>query len=141
MSTRRLILAALVCGLAIVLAGGFKLLQVAGNGVEVEVLAPGATAELGDMRVSVDAIEEVSGATLVAVTMTGVEGADALEGWRMLTGGEVFAPEADAEPAVGERCTVTRATEPVSCTVVFPESLGSVTVAYLRAGAQAQWAR
>jgi hypothetical protein len=140
-STRRLILAALMCGLAIVLAGGFKLLQVAGDGAEVQVLPMGRVAELGDMRASVDAIEEVSGATLVTVTMTGVEGADALEGWRMLTGGEVFAPEADADPAGGDRCTVTRATEPVTCTVVFPESLGTVTVAYLRAGAQAQWAR
>ena len=141
MSTRRLILAALMCGLAIVLAGGFKLLQVAGDGSEVEVLPMGRVAELGDMRASVDVIEEVSGATLVTVTMTGVEGADALEGWRMLTGGEVFAPEADADTAGGDWCTVTRATEPVTCTVVFPESLGTVTVAYLRAGAQAQWAR
>ncbi|MFM2047330.1 MAG: hypothetical protein RL383_1407, partial [Actinomycetota bacterium] len=31
MSTRKLILAALVCGLAIVLAGGVKLFQVAGE--------------------------------------------------------------------------------------------------------------
>jgi len=140
-STRRLILAALLCGLAIMLAGGFKLLQVAGDGAEVEVLPMGRVAVLGDMRASVDAIEEVSGATLVTVTMTGVEGADALEGWRMLTGGEVFAPEPDADPAGGERCTVTRDVESVTCTVVFPESLGTVTVAYLRAGAQAQWAR
>ncbi len=123
------------------LAGGFKLLQVAGSGTEVEVLPLGRVAELGDMRVSVDAMKEESGATLVTVTMTGVEGADALDGWRMLTGGEVFAPETDAEPLTGERCTLTRATEPVTCTVVFPESLGTVTIAYLRAGAQAQWAQ
>lgn len=140
MSTRRLILAALLCGLAIMVAGGFKLLQVAGNEAEVEVLALGENAVLGDMTVSVDSIEEVSDATYVTVTMRGVEGADALEGWRMLTGGEVFAPEVDEAPSTGARCSTTRVAEPVTCTVVFPVSLGTVTVAYLRTSDQAQWA-
>ena len=41
MSTRKLVLTALVCGIAIILAGGFKLLQVATDAPRVEVLAWG----------------------------------------------------------------------------------------------------
>ena len=53
MSTRKLILTALLCGLAILVAGGVKLFQVASDEKRVEVLSFGDEATLGDMTVSV----------------------------------------------------------------------------------------
>ncbi len=141
MSTRRLILTALLCGIAIVVAGGAKLLQVANEDAEVIVLSLGAASTLGDMTVTVDAIAQTGAGTDVTVTMGGVEGADAIEGWRMLAGGKVVAPLADAagESTVPPRCTVTRTAGGRPCVVRFPVSEGTVTIAYLRAGAQSQW--
>ena len=107
MSTRKLILTALVCGLAIMLAGGFKLLQVAREDVQAEVLALGVPATLGDMTVQVDAVEQSSAATVVTVTMSGVEGADAVEGWRLLVDGAVTGPLVTDPPGYGTTCGTT----------------------------------
>jgi hypothetical protein len=117
------------------LAGGVKLFQVSQDKVTVEVLALGASQTLSDMTVTVSAVEQLPEETLVTVSMVGVEGADAFEGWRLLAGGEVLAPETNVE-----RCSPVSATQSTQCVVTFPPSSGSVTVAYLRAGAQSQWA-
>lgn len=139
MSTRKLILTALVCGLAIVLAGGVKLFQIATEDSSVTVLALSEEATLGDMTVSVLSVTPSSDRTLVTVSMAGVAGADAVEGWRILSGGEVSSPA----PAPWNDLTVpacsTTSLEAETCSLVFPASIGTVTVAYLRAGAQSQW--
>lgn len=141
MSTRKLILTALVCGLAIVVAGGLKLFQVAGNDPKVEALRLGESVLVADMTVSADSIRATEAATFVTVTIYGVDGADAVEGWRLISGGEVVAPLTGDDPAPGTNlCVVTRAATPTTCVVPFPAVAGSVTVAYLRGGAQSQWA-
>ena len=137
MSTRKLILTALVCGLAIMLAGGFKLLQVATEDVEAVVLALGTEQTLGDMKVTVDSVEQRPDGTFVTVTMRGVEGADGFEGWKLFASGELSGPVVAQD---GEPC-VTKVSRYVTCVVPFIASEGaSVTVAYQRAGAQSQWA-
>ena len=136
MSTRKLILTALVCGLVIMFAGGFKLLQIVGDESEVSFLAVGESATLGDMTVSVEAIDQGADATSVTVSIGGVDGGDALEGWRLVSGGEALAPTG----APGEGGCGTTTVAPVRCTIAFPASTGSVTVAYLRAGLRSQWA-
>lgn len=138
MSTRKLILSAIICALAIVLAGGFKLLQVANEDVTAELLALGAKKTLSDMTVSVQAMKQTDSATYVTVTMVGVEGADANEGWRLLADGQVVAPRA-GELEEGVACDTTTSDVVTTCVVAFPATKGSVTVAYLRAGAQSQW--
>ena len=135
MSTRKLILTALICGLAIMVAGGTKLFQMATEEAKAVVYSLGTTKTLSDMTVSVKDVRQDSDATLVTVTMVGVEGGNATEGWRLLAGGEVISPllsKSDCQP------TTTDVVQ--TCTVGFPESTGSVTVAYLRAGQQSQWA-
>lgn len=139
MSTRKLILTALLCGLAIMVAGGIKLFQVASDTKEVEVLTLGTVAQLADMTVSVTGINQTSEATLATVTMVGVEGADATEGWRLLAGGSVRSPLIVNDAA--DKCTVTNADAVVTCVVAFEPSDGSVTVAYVRGGAQSQWSK
>ncbi len=139
MSTRKLILTALLCGLAIMVAGGIKLFQVASDTKEVEVLSLGTVAQLADMTVSVTGINQTPEATLATVTMVGVDGADATEGWRLLAGGSVRSPLIVNDAA--DKCTVTNADAVVTCVVAFEPSDGSVTVAYVRGGAQSQWSK
>lgn len=135
MSTRKLILTALVCGLAVMLAGGIKLFQMATEDVEAVVFSLGTSQTLADMTVSVTKVEQAADATLVTVTMVGVDGANASEGWRLLANGIVISPVLSKST-----CRITTTDVVETCVVGFPESTGSVTVAYLRAGEQSQWA-
>jgi len=139
MSTRKLIMWALFCGVLILGAGVFKLWQTTGDGAKVQLLQLGDSALLGDMNVSVNAVSKSATQTLVEVSMQGVEGADALSGWRMLVGGVI----SEAQPLVDGSdtpCTTTKLAEPTVCTVAFPVSDGTPTIAYIRAGQQEQWA-
>jgi len=135
MSTRKLILTALVCGLAVMLAGGVKLFQMATEDVEAVIFSLGTSQTLADMTVSVTGVEQSADATLVTVTMVGVEGTNAAEGWRLLANGTVISPVLSKST-----CRDTTVETVATCVVGFPGSTGSVTVAYLRAGEQSQWA-
>ena len=84
MSTRKLILSAIACALVIILAGGAKIFQMSRDTITVEVFALGTERTLADMTVTVDSISQNADATIAHVTMVGVEGADATEGWRLL---------------------------------------------------------
>ncbi|MEY3806848.1 MAG: hypothetical protein RIR69_1660 [Actinomycetota bacterium] len=136
MSTRKLILTALICGLAIMLAGGVKLFQVANDSTEVVVHSLGVEQTLSDMTVTVKKVEQSEMATSVTVVMFGVANGDPIEGWRLLANGKVLSPTI----MQSEQCPPTAVDDVVECVVEFPGSDGSVTVAYLRAGQQSQWA-
>lgn len=138
MSTRKLILTALICGLAIMLAGGIKLLQVATDDAEVVLLSAGEKSTLSDMTVAVESVEVEADMTIVTVSMVGVEGGDAIEGWRVVSDGEVLAP---TNPTGSDRpwCETTAKSETRTCALAFPATSGAITVAYLRAGEQTQW--
>lgn len=138
MSTRKLILTALICGLAIMLAGGIKLLQVATDDAEVVLLSAGEKSTLSDMTVSVESVEVEADMTIVTVTMVGVEDGDAIEGWRVVSDGVVLSPQT---PTGGDRpwCETTAKSETRTCALSFAATSGAITVAYLRAGEQTQW--
>jgi hypothetical protein len=130
---------ALFCGVLILGAGLFKLWQTTGDGAKVQLLQLGESAVLGDMTVAVNSVSKSETQTLVEVSMQGVEGADALSGWRMLVGAVI----SEAQPlsdGSGTPCTTTKLAEPTICTVAFPVSEGTPTIAYIRAGQQEQWA-
>ena len=141
MSTRKLILSAIACALVIILAGGAKIFQMSRDTITVEVFALGTKRTLADMTVTVDSISQNADATIAHVTMVGVEGADATEGWRLLAGGTVLSPIALPVGTLGVSCATTTVDVVASCDMAFPASEGSVTVAYLRAGLQFQWSR
>jgi hypothetical protein len=117
------------------LAGGIKLFQMATEDVEAVVLSLGTSKTLADMTVSVKDVEQSADATLITVSMVGVEGTNAAEGWRLLANGTVISPVLSKST-----CRDTTVEAVVTCVVGFPGSTGSVTVAYLRAGEQSQWA-
>ena len=139
MSTRKLILWALICGVVILIAGTAKLFQTSQKPVEVQLLALGDSVTLGDMTVSVTALRDTADRTLVDVTMVGVAEAQAMDGWKMLAAGEVSDPVM-LPIGAGTECTLTQLDETLVCTVAFPVSEGTRTVAYIRAGEQRQWA-
>jgi hypothetical protein len=139
MSTRKLILWALLCGVLILAAGSAKLFQTSQKPVEVQLLALGDLVTLGDMTVSVTALRDTADRTLVDVTMVGVAEAQAMDGWKMLAAGEVSDPVM-LPVGAGTECTLTKLAETLTCTVAFPVSEGTRTVAYIRAGEQRQWA-
>lgn len=139
MSTRKLILAALLCGLLIVVAGGIKLFQTVRDGNEATLLALGESVTLADMTVRVDGIRITSDRTLVDVALIGVDGESALTGWRLLAGGKISQP-VSLPVGSGTECTTTKRDSERACTVAFPVSQGTRTVAYIRAGVQRQWA-
>ena len=139
MSTRKLILWALICGVVILIAGTAKLFQTSQKPVEVQLLALGDAVTLGDMTVSVTALRDTADQTLVDVTMVGVAEAQAMDGWKMLASGEVSDPVM-LPVGAGTECTLTKLAETLTCTVAFPVSEGTRTVAYIRAGEQRQWA-
>ena len=141
MSTRKLILSAIACALVIILAGGAKIFQMSRDTITVEVFALGIERTLADMTVTVQSVSQNANATIAHVTMVGVEGADATEGWRLLAGGTVLSPIALPVGALGVPCATTSADVVASCDMAFPASEGSVTIAYLRAGLQSQWSR
>ena len=139
MSTRKLIMWALFCGVLILGAGVFKLWQTTGDGAKVQLLQLGDSALLGDMNVSVNSVSKSATQTLVEVSMQGVEGADALSGWRMRVG-EVISEAEPLADGSSTPCVTTKLAEPTVCTVAFPVSEGTPTIAYIRAGQQEQWA-
>ena len=139
MSTRKLILWALLCGVLILAAGTAKLFQTSQKPVEVQLLALGDSVTLGDMTVSVTALRDTADRTLVDVTMVGVAEAQAKDGWKMLSSGEVSDPVM-LPVGAGTECTLTKLAETLTCTIAFPVSEGTRTVAYIRAGEQRQWA-
>lgn len=139
MSTRKLILWALICGVVILIAGTAKLFQTSQKPVEVQLLVLGDSVTLGDMTVSVTALRDTADRTLVDVTMVGVAEAQAMDGWKMLAAGEVSDPVM-LPVGAGTECTLTKLAETLTCTVAFPVSEGTRTVAYIRAGEQRQWA-
>ena len=139
MSTRKLILWALICGVVILVAGTAKLFQTSQKPVEVQLLVLGDSVTLGDMTVSVTALRDTADRTLVDVTMVGVAEAQAMDGWKMLASGEVSDPVM-LPVGAGTECTLTKLAETLTCTVAFPVSEGTRTVAYIRADEQRQWA-
>ena len=141
MSTRKLILSAIACALVIILAGGAKIFQMSRDTITVEVFALGTERTLADMTVTVQSVSQNANATVAHVTMVGVDGADATEGWRLLAGGTVLSPIALPVGTLGVPCATTAADVVASCDMAFPASEGSVTIAYLRAGLQSQWSR
>lgn len=87
MKTRTLLLLALACGVAILLAGGVLLVQLAGRDEPRPAAAIGDTVTVGDMSVRVDQATESDGVVVVDVVVGGVDDDDGAAGFRMIASG------------------------------------------------------
>jgi hypothetical protein len=82
--TRNLLLLALGCGLAIMLAGAVFFFQLATQD-EVEPPAPvGEPVRVGDMTVTVDGADEAGGVLRVDITIGGIEDDDPTDEFRLI---------------------------------------------------------
>lgn len=141
MKTRTLLLLSVACGLMILLAGGVKLFQVATDRADVDVLSLGESAMVGDMDVTVVSVENTDSGVIAVVEMSGVSGAEVLEGWSMLGDGELSEPSgAVADGACDASSVVPAADEVVRCSLRFPAVDAEQYVAYQRGGELRRWA-
>ncbi len=136
MKTRTLLLLAVTCGIAILIAGTVQLLRVADQKNSTVEVRAGQVGKAGDASVVLDQPAAVQpGTVTVTVTLGGVDDAGGLDGFRLL------APNA-TRPVTGGTCTgFTEA--PVQCTLTFDNSgLSGSTRALLfdRAGDRLRWA-
>jgi len=140
MKTRTLLLLSLGCGLVILLAGGFKLFQVATDRTEAEVLDMGTSATIGDMTVTVSSIKVTTDGLAVSVKMFGVAGEPVIEDWRLLGDGQVLKPSKTVAAGVCDASSVVPlGNTPIFCILRFPLVKTVQAVAYTRAGEQRQW--
>jgi hypothetical protein len=132
MKTRTLLLLSVVCGLAILLAGGVLLVQIVNR---AEVIPPSPIAEpvrVGDMIVIVTASREVPGAHEVNIVIGGVDDPEGSAGFRMIAA-------ARPAPLVSDCGPIEIAPQP--CTLVFEVSGtgGSRQLLYERGDQSARW--
>lgn len=132
MSTRKLIIASLICGLSILVAGTVKLLQTAtDDAATTNVLGVGVEAAIGDLRIAVNDVEMTDDRTLVTVTMRGLAGNDPADGWSMLANGAVTRPTGSRDcPSAADVTT---------CTLEFVVAIGTPTIVFARDGETRQW--
>ncbi len=143
MSTRRLIAAALVCGLAILLAGGIFLVNLAANRDKLTVpdfLAVGQTAEVGGVRATVLGSETTDRVVVLHVRLEPADEplADAGEGWALVIGTARDPLESDAAgtPCAGREVPAGGAFE---CDLAFAGAQGTAFVEYARGDGRARW--
>lgn len=117
MRTRTLLLLAVSCGLAILLAGLFLLLRIDRTGSTVERLSVGDTAQAGDLRVTVLSAAEADGFMRVAVRIGGVADDAVTDDFRLVVPGQLLAPLAPEQAGDGACGQVTEAD--ASCDLVF----------------------
>ena len=117
MRTRTLLLLAVTCGLAILLAGGLQLFRLSIQETPAPPLAVGATGSAGDAKVTVEDVATTGSALVVTVTLAGVDDADGLGGFSLVAPNSRVAP--DTESTVRGACTGFTVVE-VTCTLSFP---------------------
>jgi hypothetical protein len=138
MKTRTLLLLALGCGLAILLAGGVLLVMLVGQDDPAPPVALGAETSIGDMRVIVLGATERDDdpdTLLAEIVLGGVDDRDGAAGFELIASGRPIPP--------GDASTCgTTTVEPRPCTLVFDVSTAdgeSRVLRYRRGDDQARW--
>lgn len=131
-STRKLIIASLICGLLILVAGTIKLLQTTSeSSASPTLLAIGVTATMSNLSVTVNDVQVTQDRTLVNVTMNGLNDASPVDGWSMLSNGQITSPTGTND------CPISA--DVVTCTVEFVVAVGTPTIVFTHAGEKRQW--
>jgi hypothetical protein len=142
--TRTLILLAMACGLAILVAGGAFLWRVIAHKDELTVPEPaavGATQQVGPVAATVTATTEEGGILVVQAHLQSSDPvADAGSGWSLLIGGDLKSP-VDVPLTAGTPCAGTALVpgRPVDCAVAFATANGDRYVAFATDAEQGLW--
>lgn len=138
MRTRTLLLLAVTCGLAILVAGGVQLFRLANQDPPKPPLAIGETGTAGDVNVTVDDVVVTGTAIVVTVTLKGVDDPTGIDGFSLVAPNKRVAPATESDEAA---CTVLTVA-PVTCTLNFPTDglTGSARqLLFIRAEDQVRW--
>jgi hypothetical protein len=136
--TRTLLLLALACGLAIMLAGAVFLFQLAGQDDLADPIPVGEPVEVGDMMVTVRSSVESAGELVVDVRIGGVDDPDGADGFHLIASGRALDPVGTDLDAA---CGTTTVTDQ-ECTVRFDTSAAdgaSRVLFYERGDEQVRW--
>ncbi|HWL41730.1 MAG TPA: hypothetical protein VNQ73_02215 [Ilumatobacter sp.] len=128
MKTRTLLLLALGCGVAIMLAGAVLLFQLVTRDDISEPVPVGTPADVGDVRATVTGAAEAGGTLTVGVMLEAPDGVDPTTGFRLIASGRAVAPGS--------------VTCPDECTIEFDVSGADGTsrvLFYERGDEQARW--
>lgn len=140
MKTRTLLLLAVGCGTAILIAGVFLFVKLAGQDDPVEAVPVGVPTTVGDVRVTVETFAESAGGVDVVVSIGGVDDDDAVERFSLVTPGGAVVPETSsaADPPPCGALTV----DEQRCTLAFPlpANPGTTRILVFRRGEeQVRW--
>ena len=138
MRTRTLLLLAVTCGLAILLAGGIQLLRIA-NQEQNTALGVGDKGSAGDAVIVVERIAEDGGVLTVTVTLSGVDDANGLDGFTLV--GVPKPVDAVQASDASDACTGFTVA-PVTCTLTFPTAAFTTKdrqLLFIRAEEQVRW--
>jgi hypothetical protein len=139
--TRTLLLLALGCGVAILLAGGVLLVQLANRADTDEPVPIGEARRVGDATVTVDRATESGGVLEVVVRVGGVDDPEGLDDFRLIAAARParrLVPQ-DGQPPACRGIAV----EPVECRLAFDVDGAdgdSRVLVFRRGDSQARWA-
>jgi hypothetical protein len=136
--TRTLLILAVCCGFAILLAGGIQLSRIANEEPsDVEFSVIGERVEVGDMTIVVESFEEADGVATVAVRIGGVDDEDGSAEFRLGVAGDVIAPNGSGVGACGATTVDVQ-----SCELAFAvadAAGGARILVYRRGDEDARW--
>jgi hypothetical protein len=144
-STRKLIAVALLCGLAILVAGGIQLFRISDRSQRtVDVLEQGQSATVGDLAVTVEGsvrtASDIAATVELAAPPSGSTGdVDVAGGFRLLIGGRLELPANGEAASGGCPATVVAADLPLRCELRFPPHEGTATLSFSQGGEQRLW--
>lgn len=118
MRTRTLLLLAVSCGLAILLAGGIQLFRLSNQEKPAPPLTVGARGSAGDATVTVEDVDTTDSALVVTVTLGGVDDPEGLDGFSLVAPNTRIAPATD--DTVGSTACTGISVAEVTCTLSFP---------------------
>ena len=115
MRTRTLLLLAVSCGLAILLAGGIQLFRLANQDKPAAPLTVGSTGTAGDAAVTVEQVANEADTLVVTVRVEGVDDPAGVAGFSLVAPNKRLSPVAGAADACGAFTVAA-----VTCTLTFP---------------------
>ncbi|MEY2445545.1 MAG: hypothetical protein QOE00_2125 [Ilumatobacteraceae bacterium] len=134
MRTRTLLLLAIGCGLAILLAGGIQLLRVGGQQQSSTLLTTGEPGKAGDVAVTLLSSTATDSTLDAVVRISGIDDPEGLKGFTLVGPGKVL-------PVTSSTCAgITVA--PVDCSLTFATGVMAGTSRQLifhRADQQLRW--
>ena len=136
--TRTLLILAVVCGVAILLAGGLQLLRIANQDSDDEhYYELGEAAEIGDLTVVVVSSTESDGVATVTVRIGGVEDEDGTDEFRLVVPDQSLEPSGRGDGQCGATTV-----EVQQCALTFDigDAAGGVRILlYRRGDDKARW--